>query len=61
MRISNQQIFDQGVEQMVRQQTSVAELQLKIAEGKQLVKPSDNPDKAMVIQRLNSAVEKQAV
>lgn len=61
MRISNQQLFDQSVTQMNRQQSSVAELQLKIGEGKQLVRPSDNPDKAMVIQRLNSAIQTQTV
>ena len=61
MRVSNTHFFDQAVTQMNRQQSSIAELQLKIGEGKQLTRASDDPNKAMVIQRLNSAVQTQTV
>ncbi len=61
MRVSNTHFFDQAVTQMNRQQSSIAELQLKIGEGKQLLRASDDPNKAMVIQRLNSAVQTQMV
>ncbi len=61
MRISNQQLFDQAVDQMTRQQTKIADLQAKIGEGKQLINPSDNAGKAAVIQRLNTAYSRQEV
>jgi len=46
---------------MNTQQGKVAEMQAKLATGKQLVKPSDDSDKAGLIQRLNSALEQQQV
>jgi len=61
MRISNQQLFDQAVNQMTRQQAKIAELQTQIGEGKQLIRPSDNADKSAVIQRLNTAASRQEV
>jgi flagellar hook-associated protein 3 FlgL len=61
MKISTSQIFDKAVSQMNTQQGKVAEMQAKLATGKQLVKPSDDSDKAGLIQRLNSAVEQQQV
>ena len=61
MRISNQQLFSQAVDQMTRQQTKIADLQAQIGEGKQSVKPSDNAEKSAVIQRLNSALSRQDV
>ena len=61
MRISNQQLFSQAVNQMTRQQTKIADLQAQIGEGKQSVKPSDNAEKSAVIQRLNSALSRQDV
>jgi flagellar hook-associated protein 3 FlgL len=61
MKISTSQIFDKAVSQMNTQQGKVAEMQAKLATGKQLVKPSDDSDKAGLIQRLNSALEQQQV
>jgi flagellar hook-associated protein 3 FlgL len=61
MRISNQQLFDQAVDQMARQQTTIADLQAQIGAGKQLIRPSDNSDKSAVIQRLNTALSQQEV
>ncbi|MFT5655119.1 MAG: flagellar hook-associated protein 3 FlgL, partial [Arenicella sp.] len=61
MRISNQQLFDQAVDQMARQQTTIADLQAQIGAGKQLIRPSDNSDKSAVIQRLNTALSQLEV
>jgi flagellar hook-associated protein 3 FlgL len=46
---------------MNRQQSNVAEMQAKLASGKSLVKPSDDAEKATLIQRLNSAMQRQDV
>ena len=46
---------------MNRQQSNVAEMQAKLASGKSLVKPSDYAEKATLIQRLNSAMQRQDV
>ena len=46
---------------MNRQQSNVAEMQAKLASGKSLVKPSDDAEKATLIQRLNSAMQRQNV
>ena len=61
MRISTSRMFEQAVAQMTTQQAKVADLQAKLATGKQLIKPSDNPDQSGLIQRLRSAVERQQV
>jgi len=41
--------------QMSNQQAKVSDLQSKLATGKQIARPSDDPEKAGVIQRLTSA------
>tara|TARA_B110000003_G_C16634488_1_gene527884 strand:+ start:325 stop:1533 length:1209 start_codon:yes stop_codon:yes gene_type:complete len=61
MRISNQQLFENSVNQMTQQHSKVADLQSRIAEGKQLLNPSDNAEKTALIQRLNSAYGRQEV
>ena len=61
MRISNQQLFENSVNQMTQQHSKVADLQSRIAEGKQLLNPSDNAEKTTLIQRLNSAYGRQEV
>ncbi len=61
MRISNQQLFENSVNQMTQQHSKVADLQSRIAEGKQLLNPSDNAEKTALIQRLNSALGRQKV
>ena len=55
MKISTSQLYDSAITQMNRQQSNVAEMQAKLAAGKSLVKPSDDAEKATLIQRLNSA------
>ncbi len=59
MKVSTTQVFDRAIAQMSSQQGKVAEMQAKLATGKQLIKPSDNPEQNGLIQRLNSAVERQ--
>ena len=61
MKISTSQLFDASITQMNRQQSNVAEMQAKLASGKNLVKPSDDAEKAALIQRLNSAMQRQDV
>jgi flagellar hook-associated protein 3 FlgL len=58
MKISTSQLYDSAITQMNRQQSNVAEMQAKLASGKSLVKPSDDAEKAALIQRLNSAMER---
>ena len=61
MKISTSQLFDNSVNQMNRQQSKIAEMQAKLASGKQIVKPSDDSEKSAVIQRLQTAIERQSV
>ena len=60
MKISNQLLFDRGAEQMSSVQTRLAKSQAQLAQGKQIINPSDAPDKAATIQRLNSVLSRQA-
>ena len=59
MKISTSQLYDSAITQMNRQQSNVAEMQAKLASGKSLVNPSDDAEKAALIQRLNSAMQRQ--
>ena len=61
MKISTSQLFDNSVNQMNRQQSKIAEMQAKLASGKQIVKPSDDSEKSAVIQRLQTAIDRQSV
>ena len=60
MKISNQLLFDRGAQQMSAAQTKLAQLQAQLSQGKQVVNPSDAPDKAAAILRLNSVMGRQA-
>lgn len=55
MKVSTSQIFERAMTQMSNQQAKVSDLQSKLATGKQIARPSDDPEKAGVIQRLTSA------
>ena len=61
MKISTSQLYDSAITQMNLQQSNVAEMQAKLASGKSLVKPSDDAEKATLIQRLNSAMQRQDI
>lgn len=59
MMISNQLLFNRGAQQMSDAQSKLAQLQAQLAQGTQLVNPSDAPDKAAALQRLNSVLSAQ--
>ena len=61
MKISTSQMFDNSVTQMNRQQSKIAEMQAKLASGKQIVKASDDAEKSAIIQRLQTAIDRQTV
>ena len=54
-------MFDNSVSQMNRQQSKIAEMQAKLASGKQIVKASDDAEKSAIIQRLQTAIDRQTV
>ena len=59
MKISTQLLFDRASGQMSAVQNNLAVSQAKLAQGKQIINPSDAPDQAAVIQRLNSVMSRQ--
>jgi flagellar hook-associated protein 3 FlgL len=59
MKISTQILFDRASEQMSMIQNKLADSQAQLAQGKQLLKPSDSPDQAAVIQRMKSVMSRQ--
>jgi flagellar hook-associated protein 3 FlgL len=61
MRISTAQYYKTNTEQLQSRQNKVAEIQAKLGSGKQILHPSENPSKADLISRLESAKERQGV
>ena len=61
MRISTAQYYRVNAEQMQARQNKVAESQAKLGSGKQMLHPSEDPSKADLISRLESARERQGV
>ncbi len=61
MKVSTSQIFDRATTQMSAQQAKVSEMQTQLATGKQVLRPSDNPEQAALIQRLSTALNRQDV
>ena len=59
MKISTNQFFDRAVSQMSDRQTSLSTIQAQLAEGKKIVKPSDEPDRAGALLRVKSMVDRQ--
>lgn len=59
MKVSTSLFFDRSVNQMVNGQSQLAKTQTRLSSGKEVVNPSDAPDKATAIQRLKSVLEKQ--
>ncbi len=59
MKVSTSQIFERAMTRMSAQQSNVSDMQTKLSTGKQVVRPSDNPDQAALIQRLTSAYQRQ--
>lgn len=61
MKVSTSQIFERATAQMAKQQVKVADMQTQLATGKQMVRPSDNPEQGALIQRLSTALDRQDV
>jgi len=61
MRISTAQYYRVNAEQMQARQSKVAETQAKLGSGKQILHPSEDPNKADLMSRLEGAKEKQKV
>jgi len=59
MKVSTSYFFDRASQQVTTAQNRVAATQAQLATGKQLVAPSDNPQQAMVIERLRTALTRQ--
>ena len=59
MKVSTSLFFDRSVNQMVNGQSELAKTQTRLSSGKEVVNPSDAPDKATAIQRLKSVLKKQ--
>lgn len=56
MKISTQFLFDRASEQMSQVQARVVKSQAQVASGKQVLKPSDEPDQAALIQRYKGLI-----
>ncbi len=61
MKVSTSQVFDRATTQMAKQQAKVSEMQTQLATGKQVLRPSDSPEQAALIQRLSTALDRQDV
>jgi len=59
MKISTQLMFDKASQQMSQVQSGLAKSQAELAQGKQVLNPSDAPDQAATIQRLKSILSRQ--
>jgi flagellar hook-associated protein 3 FlgL len=59
MKISTTALFDRATQQMGNVQASLAKSQAQLASGKQIINPSDAPNQAASIQRLQSLLNRQ--
>jgi flagellar hook-associated protein 3 FlgL len=59
MKISTQLLFERATKQMTTSQNNLAKSQAQLAQGKQIINPSDAPDQAATIQRLKSILTRQ--
>jgi flagellar hook-associated protein 3 FlgL len=59
MKISTNQFFDRAVGQMSERQISLSTVQAQLAQGKKIIKPSDEPDRAGALLRIRSMVDRQ--
>ena len=59
MQVSTSYLFDRSAKQMVSIQDDLAKSQAQIAAQKQVLNPSDAPDQAAAITRLNSVIARQ--
>ena len=59
MKISTNLMFERATTQMTSAQTNLAKSQAQLAQGKQIINPSDAPDQASTVQRLKSILSRQ--
>ena len=59
MKISTHLMFERASHQMTSAQTNLAKSQAQLAQGKQIINPSDAPDQASTVQRLKSILSRQ--
>lgn len=59
MKISTSYLFDRATERMSTIQDRLSTTQARMAEAKQILSPSDSPDQAAAIQRLQGEIDKQ--
>ncbi len=59
MKITTNQIFSAATGEMAEAQARLAKTQVQLAQGKQVVKPSDAPSEASAIQRLKAVIDRQ--
>ena len=59
MKVSTSMFFDKASKQLGSIQGSLAKTQEQLSTGKQVTKPSDEPDKASLITRLDSELARQ--
>ena len=59
MKVSTSMFFDKASTQLGNVQGSLAKTQEQLSTGKQITKPSDEPDKASLVTRLESEIARQ--
>lgn len=59
MRISTAYFYDHASSQVVQAQKRITESQAQLSTGKKLINPSDEPDRALLIDRFRSSIERQ--
>jgi flagellar hook-associated protein 3 FlgL len=59
MKVSTGQYFDNASSQLATLQNSLSQTQTQLSTSLQIVKPSDAPDKASLVTRLNTEIAKQ--
>jgi flagellar hook-associated protein 3 FlgL len=59
MRISTAYFYDHATSQVVQAQKRITESQAQLATGKKLINPSDAPDRALLIDRFRTSIDRQ--
>ena len=59
MKISTPLFFDRSTQMLTEVQGKLAKTQVQLSTGKEIVKPSDAPDKAALVIRLDSQISRQ--
>lgn len=57
VRISTPQTYDRALDSMLKKQVQLSETQLKLSEGKSILKPSDDPVGAGIVENLTAQIE----